>query len=326
MVGFLEVEATGDNFEACRLYTRTYARTFYFASHVLPKQKRNAAYALYAFCRYADNIIDESRAADGPARPLKRLHGLRDQLRYVYTHSELMNPKLLAFRETVMRYDIPEEYFRDLLRGVEMDLLKSRYRTFEELREYCYCVASVVGLMMTRILGASDERALRHAEELGIAMQLTNILRDVGEDYERGRIYLPLEEIHAAGYSEKDLAGGVIDGRFRALMEGQIARAREYYARAAEGVPLLTNDGSRFCVQLMSGAYGRILHAIERNGYDVFTRRAYVPLRRKLLVAAAALLPVRSAPADRGIAVEPSAGPSPARDRFAPVHAETEAA
>jgi len=322
MVGFLDVADTHDNYEACRLYTRHYARTFYFASHVLPEEKRRAAYAIYAFCRYADNIIDESRAADGPARPLKRLQALRDQLRYVYTHAETMDPKLLAFRETVLRYDIPEEYFLDLLRGVEMDLLKTRYRTFEELREYCYCVASVVGLMMTRILGAADERALRHAEELGIAMQLTNILRDIGEDYGRGRIYLPQDEIDEAGYSEWRLARGEVDDAFRDLMAFQIARARRYYRLAEEGVPLLTGDGSRYCVRLMSGAYGKILDAIERNGFDVFTRRAYVPLHRKLVVAAGALLPYRPRPV-------PAADASPRHEphpELAPLRADAGAA
>lgn len=323
MVGFLEVEKTGDNYEACRLYTRTWARTFYFASHVLPKEKRNASYAVYAFCRYADNIIDESRASDGPARPLKRLQALRDQLRYVYTHSELMSPKLLAFRETVMAYDIPEEYFQDLLRGVEMDLLKTRYETFDELREYCYCVASVVGLMMTRILGVSDPRALARAEDLGIAMQLTNILRDVGEDYARGRIYLPMEEVRAAGMGEREIADGVVNGRFTLLMQGQIARAREYYRRAGEGIRMLPADGSRFCVRLMSGAYAKILDAIERNGYDVFSRRAFVPLGRKLLVAAAALLPAGTKAPPAPKPQDPDAG---IRQKIVPIPAESHAA
>jgi phytoene synthase len=143
---------------------------------------------------------------------------------------------------------------------------------------------------MTRIFGASDDRALSHAIELGTAMQLTNILRDVGEDLQMGRVYLPADEMSQFRYSEEELKGSVRNEAFVALMKFQIQRTREYYARAAAGIPMLSNDGSRFCVHLMSTTYEGILTAIEANAYDVFSRRAYVPLNRKLSIAVASAL------------------------------------
>lgn len=277
--------AHGDGFRLCQEDTRTHARSFYFASHVLPADKRMASYAIYSFCRTADNIVDSPAGSLQDGLTLRRLDGLRGDLDRVYS----ANPpggKLGALAETVRRYEIPRAYFDDLLRGVAMDVSKTRYATFKELNEYCYCVASVVGLMMTRVFGYADDRAFMHATDLGTAMQLTNVLRDVGEDYRLGRVYLPEEDLGRFGIDEADIARGEVSGRFRALMQFQIARAREYFAKAELGIPLLTNDGSRYCVRLMSATYSGILCAIEENGYDVFRRRAYVPTAQKLLIAA----------------------------------------
>jgi 15-cis-phytoene synthase len=285
MVGFLESPELAENYTRCKEYTRQHAKTFYFASHVLPRQKRMAAYAVYSFCRYADNVVDAAASPGDIHRSLVRLNGLRDQLRYVYTYSPLMNPKLMAFRDTVTRYRIPMEYFLDLLRGLGMDITRQRYETFEELHEYCYCVASVVGLIMATIFGVRDEIALAHAVDLGTAMQLTNILRDIGEDYRMGRMYIPREDLDRFHCTEWQIRNGLADESFRAMMQFQIARARAYYARAAQGIPMLSNDGSRFCVRLMGNTYARILTAIERKRYDVFATRAYVPLARKCWIA-----------------------------------------
>ncbi len=292
MQGYLEAETIERNFAECKVYTRHYAKTFYFASYVLPREKRKAAYAVYAFCRYADNLIDNAGPGSDTHLALRRLTELRHQLRYVYAFSELMDPKLLAFRETVFHYKIPQQYFEDLLRGVEMDLTKTRYESFSELQDYCYCVASVVGLIMSCIFGVSDSKALARAEDLGTAMQLTNILRDIGEDYDLGRIYLPKDDMDAFGYTEDELSRGVVNGNFKRLMEFQITRAREYYERAAAGIPLLTNDGSRFCVRLMSRTYGKILKAIEHHGFDVFSSRAFVPFSKKLWIAIGAAMSI----------------------------------
>lgn len=280
---FLEIDRLAENFEQCRRYTRQYARTFYFASHVLPPAKRRAAYAVYAFCRYVDQIADSGYFSANKAR--RMLDDLREQLRRVYAGSSLMERRLLAFRQTVIDYQIPQEPFLDLLRGVEMDLEQRRYPTFAALKEYCYCVASSVGLIMAQIFGVSDRSALARAEDLGIAMQLTNILRDVGEDFRRGRIYLPQDELAYFGYTEHDLAQGTINESFIALMRYNIDRARVYYRRADAGIALLTNDRSQFCVRLMRRTYADILHRIEQNGYNVFTHRAAVPTWKKFLLA-----------------------------------------
>ena len=291
MIGLYESPEIRDGYESCRIETKEHAKSFYFASHVLPEEKRLAAYAVYAFCRHADDIVDRSATRADREAAGQHLDILRAQLDSLYSRSGTVDRKFLALRDTVFRYQIPREHFLDLLRGVEMDLTKRRYASFSELREYCYCVASVVGLMMTRIFGVADDRAYEHAVELGIAMQLTNILRDVGEDFRLGRIYLPADEREQFQYSEEDLSRGVVNEHFRALMVFQIARARDYYARADAGIPFLTDDGSRYCVKLMSGIYGEILGAIEENGYDVYSNRVHVPTRSKLSLAVRMALP-----------------------------------
>lgn len=172
-----------------------------------------------------------------------------------------------------------------------MDLDRDRYDTFEELREYCYCVASVVGLIMTRILGTINDSALGAAADLGTAMQLTNILRDVGEDRRMGRVYIPLEDLDRFRYTEGDLARGVINENFVELMRFQIERAREYYRRSESGIPMLGDPRSRRTVRIMGRSYRRILEKIEQNRFDVFTRRAFVPVAEKLLIAAGSFLP-----------------------------------
>jgi phytoene synthase len=276
-------------FRQARSVTRTYARSFYFASHVLPQAKRHASYAVYEFCRVADNAVDAA-TPEAPAS-VALLETLRSDLDDVYAGTSV---RWIALADTVRRYAIPRKYFEDLLRGVEMDLAPIRFETFEELKEYCYCVASVVGLMMARVFGVSDERAYAQASELGTAMQLTNILRDIDEDLSRGRIYLPIEDLRLHGCSEETLARRTVDDHFVSLMKAEIARTREFYALGEAGIPSLTDDGSRFCVQLMAGTYKRILNAIEAGGYDVFRGRAHVPLRAKLVIAAGAYLSSRS--------------------------------
>jgi len=272
--------AVAASFREARKYTRRYARSFYFSSHVLPKEKRDAAYAIYAFCRFADNLVD-----DGGADIETSLRNLRAELDALYGGTG--SPVFASFAETVRRFDIPKEHFLDLFRGLEMDLSRTRYQDFAELEDYCYCVASVVGLVMARVFGADSDPALRHARDLGTAMQLTNILRDVREDAGRGRIYLPLSYLRAFGVTEEETLEGTTSARFRSLMKFQIDSARRYYRSGCQGFRHLPDDGSRYCVQLMAGTYGRILSRIEAQDYDVFARRAAVPFWEKLLIAAA---------------------------------------
>ncbi len=279
--------------EACRQMTRHHARTFYFASHVLPAQKRSDAYAVYAFCRHADDRIDLAKSEESRLLAAKEL---RDLLEAIYSTADDSDPLLSpakhawvpAFRETIRRRSIPKNYFEDLLEGVEMDLSAVRIKTWEELEKYCYHVASVVGLIMVYVLTEPAPELLRPARDLGTAMQLTNILRDIGEDWQRDRVYLPAEELARYHLDDEDIANQRDDELFRAMMRGQIDRAREYYRAAEPGILELPNDGSRFCARLMSTIYGAILDEIERADYEVFRQRVRVSMPRKLWLAARA--------------------------------------
>jgi len=274
--------------KVCRQMTRHHATTFYFASHVLPARKRSDAYAVYAFCRYVDDQID--LAPDETAR-LRALADLSHLLHAAYLFGadagplENSLPWLRAFRETIRRRAIPARYFEDLLKGVEMDRGRVRLRTWEELDGYCYHVAAVVGLIMVHVLTEPAPELLPPARDLGTAMQLTNILRDIAEDWQRDRLYLPAEELAKFGLTEEDIAGQRTGDSFRALMRFQIGRARGYYRSAEPGIAALPADGSRFCARLMSTVYGAILDEIERADYQVYRGRVRVSFPRKLRLA-----------------------------------------
>lgn len=277
-----------DSRKACRRLTRHHAKSFYFASHVLPAQKRYDAYAVYAFCRHVDDQID--LAPDEAAR-LRALADLSHLLHAAYQTDEPPEnfegslPWLRAFRETVQRRSIPASYFEDLLKGVEMDRGRVRLQTWEELDLYCYHVASVVGLIMVHVLTDPAPELLKPARDLGTAMQLTNILRDIAEDWQRDRLYLPAEELEKFGLTADDIAQRRMGDSFRAMMRFQIGRARAYYSYGGLGIAALPADGSRFCAQLMSTIYGAILDEIERADYDVFRGRVRVSFARKLWLA-----------------------------------------
>jgi phytoene synthase len=287
--------------------TRQHAKSFFFASYLLFGARRKAAFALYAFCRRLDDMVDEGGAGGASADLQARLQRARRMVAEVYlplpelaasdmappaervTGAQAQSPwdpgEFAALRHAILRFRIPEQPFQDLISGMEMDLTKDRYATFEELDLYCYRVAGVVGLMLTPVLGCSDARAASHAADLGRAMQLTNILRDVREDLERGRVYLPADELKSFGLSEEDLRRGQVDERWRDFMRFQIARARTFYASASAGVHYLQGFGSQRMVRLMGAIYGDILRVIEARDYDVFSARAWVPGRRKLALA-----------------------------------------
>src|SRR5437870_3464879 len=278
-------------FRAARGICKRHAKSFYFASFFLPKYKRNAAYAVYAFCRMIDDAIDqddatiESTGACGCGGIEQRLSLFRDRLDEIYAGTlELPNTEfrseaqhaLFAFSRTVERYEIPREYFLDLAEGCRMDLSVRRYATWKSLEKYCYHVAGVVGLIMSCIFGLRHSDASQHAIAMGNAMQLTNILRDLKEDWQRGRIYLPLEDLARFGYSEADLSRGVVNDSFRRLMKFQVARARSLYREASKGLCWLADDGSRLTASAMAVLYSGILDAIERQQYDVFTKHAHL--------------------------------------------------
>ena len=195
---------------------------------------------------------------------------------------------LPSFTETIRRRAIPRTYFEELIAGVEMDLGRVRIKDWPELDRYCYHVASVVGLIMVHVMTEPAPELLRPARDLGTAMQLTNILRDIGEDWQRDRVYLPADELERYKLCEEDLANQRCDELFRALMRMQIDRAREYYRAAEPGILKLPDDGSRYCARLMSTVYGAILDEIERANYQVFDKRVSVSMPRKVWLAAGA--------------------------------------
>jgi len=254
--------------------TRQNSKSFFLASGLLPAQKRRAVRVLYAFCRVTDDIVDEGEA-DASGRMLDW------RARVLAPQPPADDPLLAAWHDVRTRYGIPAAYVKHLIDGIAMDMTQTRYETFHELARYCYGVASTVGLQSMHIIGYRDRSAIPYAIKLGVALQLTNILRDIGEDLQRGRIYLPREDLRRFRYSESDLEQGIIDDRFRALMTFQISRARALYAEAWAGIRLLAPDG-RMAIAAAADLYRAILREIERNGYDVFNRRARLSAAQKL--------------------------------------------
>jgi phytoene synthase len=278
-------------FSAARAICRRHARSFYFSSFLLPRVKRNAAYAVYAFCRLLDDAVDQAgndvKVAEARIARFERALGdaySDTRADTAPTSDDEATAALRAFAITVRQFTIPKSYFLDLAHGCRMDLTISRYDTWAELERYCYHVAGVVGLIMSSVFGPiEDEETRRRAVMMGNALQLTNILRDVGEDLQtRRRIYLPREDLERFGVGESQLRDGRIDKRFIELMRFEIVRARALYREGATGLKQLADDGSRLTACAMSIIYAGILGAIERNGYDVFRRRAHLTTMQKI--------------------------------------------
>lgn len=278
--------------------TRHHARSFYFASAFLFGAKKRAAFALYAFCRRLDDTVDVEGTE--PRRLVEQLARARTEVSALWGPSRFdAAPQTQALQDTVLHFGVPEHPLQELISGMEMDARGQRYTTWEELDLYCYRVAGVVGHLLLPVLGYSHPDAPRHAADLGKAMQLTNILRDVGEDLQRGRLYLPTRELETFGLDPESLPAQRESDRWARFMEFQMERAHALYASAERGIPMLQGYGSRALVRTMSRVYGAILPAIRRNRYDVFTRRAFVPSWRKLALLLRALVP--SAPAARSL-------------------------
>lgn len=256
--------------------TKNHSATFHMASALLPGDQRRAIRALYAFCRVSDDMVDRPQQHD--AADIARFERWRQR-------SLSYNPPpedrvATSWADTRLRYKIPRQYAEQLLDGVAGDLEIKRYATFADLAGYCYCVASTVGLMSMHIVGYRDDSAVPYAVKLGIALQLTNILRDVAEDWANGRLYLPLDELAAFDLSEADIAEHRTGRRWQAFMAFQIARARRLYEEAMPGLALLERRG-RVAVAAAAELYRAILDDIEAHDYDVFSRRAYVTNRSK---------------------------------------------
>ena len=286
----------------CDAIARDHGRTFYLASRFLPPARRRGALATYAFCRIADDIVDTAPASSSSA-------SAEALDRWATEIDTPIHPVAVAFAESRDRFGIPAQPVRDLLIGISMDLTTARYASWAGLRNYCHLVAGTVGLMVAPVLGCRDPRALEHAATLGIAMQLTNILRDVAEDANRGRLYLPLDEIAAFGCDPDAILAGKPGRQFRDLIAFQIRRARALYAAAAPGVCSLAPSG-RITTLAASRLYAGILAEIEALDYDVFRARARVAGHRKVralpgVAAAFVRLSISSTGAPAGFATLP---------------------
>lgn len=286
----------------CESVTRTHAKSFYFAAKFLPKHKQKPIYALYALCRHVDDEVDEVEVSDEQAaieaikiwrtkldnvffntKPQKTAQEIYPQIN---TNGHKLENKgqnlvLLAWQDLLKTYRIKQELPLELMKGVVQDTHIKRYKTFDDLYVYCYRVASTVGLMASEIFGYTDEKTLEYAEALGIAMQLTNILRDVKEDAAMDRIYLPREDLQKFNVSEEQIFANEFNENFVELMKFQISRAKDYYATAEKGIGLLEKD-TRFTVLLAARIYKQILEKIEEQNYNIFLKRAHTTLTQKI--------------------------------------------
>jgi phytoene synthase len=267
----------------CTGIVKSKARSFYFASRFLSPPVRRPVYTLYAFCRTVDDIADIPSSGTSADAIRAQLNGWR---RWLLAGAPVYydDPVKYALAHVAHAFDLPLSPLLDLLDGLRDDVAPRHLPDGGTLDRYCYRVAGTVGIVMAHLLGARGAGAARHACELGIAMQLTNVLRDVGEDLARGRIYLPAEDMARYGYRRADLEQGIIDERFAALMREYIARARAYYASGLAGVELLPRD-SQFAIAIAAHTYAAILAKIERAGFDVLTQRVRTGRRDKLVVA-----------------------------------------
>jgi phytoene synthase len=284
--------ALAEAYENCRQETARWAKTFYLGTLLLPPAKRRAIWAIYVWCRRTDELMDSPQAQRlAPAELLGRMESWEERTRSLFD-GKARDEFDRVMVDTIERFPQPLQAYLDMIEGQRMDVLKHRYTSFGELQLYCYRVAGTVGLMTQAVMGLDPAYTTAPWSErpdptdaavaLGIANQLTNILRDVGEDRDRGRIYLPQEDLERFGYSESDLLAGRIDDRWRSLMAFQLRRAREWFARSEAGVRWLSAD-ARWPVWTSLRLYRGILDVIERHDYDVFSQRAYVPTAGKLL-------------------------------------------
>jgi squalene synthase HpnC/squalene synthase HpnD len=270
-------ESVARSYAECRRVARESASNFYYAFFMLPQAKRDGLCALYAFMRLVDDVSDTVGSMADKQRGLARWRAALDAA----TAGDVSgHPILPAFADTIGRFRIPPRYFHDLISGAEMDLTVGEYPTFDRLREYCYRVAGTVGLTCLHVFGFDDPHAPDLAEKLGIAFQLTNILRDVRGDYEMGRVYLPLEDLERFGVRRESLGRGPVTTEMRALLEWEAARAWKFYGEGVELIPLV-NEDARAALWALAQVYSSLLRRIEARGYDVFSERVRLSTPKK---------------------------------------------
>jgi phytoene synthase len=270
---------TGDSYAYCQRVARTQAKNFYYSFLLLSRPQRQAMCAIYAFMRYCDDLSDAEDVADRPAA----IASWQQDLDAALAGHPSEHPLWPAFCDAVKRYAIPHQYFHAMIRGVSSDLEPRRIQTFQELYDYCYHVASVVGLTIIHIFGFDNPHALHLAERCGVAFQLTNILRDVREDAQNGRIYLPAEDLARFGVKPEELAGRDVSPALRALLAFEADRAREYY-REAQPLTGQVHRGSRGSLRALIGIYSRLLERISDGGYQVLGQRVRVPAWEKIWI------------------------------------------
>jgi 15-cis-phytoene synthase len=260
---------------------RTQAKNFYYSFLLLSRPRRQAMCAIYSFMRYCDDLSDAEGVSDRSGAIARWQRDLDSAL----AGGAPGNPVWPAFTDAVARYRIPHEYFRDMIRGVSSDLESRQVQTFQELYDYCYHVASVVGLTIIHIFGFEDPRALELAERCGVAFQITNILRDVREDAEHGRVYLPQEDLVRFGVKTEELCGAALSPALRDLLAFEAGRARAYY-QETESLIDLVDSQSRASLKALIGIYSRLLERISNSGYEVLGERVRVPAWEKIWILA----------------------------------------
>ena len=275
-----------ESYQICRSLNAAHGRTYFFATRFLPRSARPHVHALYAFARYADDLVDHTALPWGPQARRNALENWSSGFLDDLDRGHSADPVLKAVVHTVHTLGLPREDLEAFLASMAMDLTVRRYETYADLRAYVHGSAAVIGTMMLPVLGSVDPEARARAMDLGIAFQLTNFLRDVAEDWERGRLYIPLEDLDRFGVAEADFGQGRVTPAMRRLLGFQAARARERYARARAGWGML-EPRSRTCIRIAHRLYAEILDRLELGGWPIFDRPpVVVPTRRKLAVAA----------------------------------------
>lgn len=257
------------------------ATSFYYSFLALPADKRDAIIAVWDFCRAVDDAVDEP----GDLDPAVAVSQWRQEVARMYEGREPETRQGTQLAPYIARFSLPRSGFEDLIDGVAMDLERSRYETFEELRQYCLHVASAVGLICVEIFGYRDLRTRDYAIDLGIALQLTNIVRDIVPDLERGRLYLPIEDMRRFGCTEDDLRAGAVTENIQQLLAFQVSRARRFYEKAEAVLPR-SDERRLVAARIMGAIYSELLTSIERAGYDVFQRRIRIHRARQAVIAA----------------------------------------
>jgi phytoene synthase len=294
LVGESPVDLAG-SYELCRRLNAAHGRTYYFATRFLPRDRRHHVHALYGFARYADDLVDHLDLTWTPQQRRAALEEWSAEFLDALERGQTDDPVLKAVLATVEQLQIRHDDLRAFLRSMAMDLTVDRYATYDDLYDYVYGSAAVIGAMMLPVLGARHPDARARAMDLGVAFQLTNFLRDVAEDWDRGRIYLPMADLDRFGVTEDDFARRRVTAGMRRLLAFEAERTRALYRRAEDGWGML-EPRSQACIRIAHRLYGEILDRIETLDWQVFDRRAVVPARRKLAVAAREVLR-RSRPA-----------------------------